>query len=111
MKKIILFTLLPFLFSCGVSDERIDAYRRATKKVKKATSSDMLESIAYDLSKELYKIDAQENFTLDQMKALAADDENYKETVEAIAKARFVFDEALSDKETGFYMERMSDKK
>ena len=110
MKKIILLTLLPMLFSCGVSDERIDAYKRATKKVKKASSSESLEMIAYDLSKELYEIDAEEEFSLAQMKSLAVADEEYKEVVEAIAKAKTLFDEALSDKETVFYLERLKKK-
>ena len=110
MKKIILFALLPLLFSCGVSDERIDAYKRATKKVRKASSSESLEMIAYDLSKELYEIDAEEDLTLSQMKALAATDEEYKEVVEAIANAKTLFDEALSDKETVFYLERLNKK-
>ena len=110
MKKIILFALLPLLFSCGVSDERIDAYKRATKKVRKASSSESLEMIAYDLSKELYEIDAEEEFSLLQMKTLAATDEEYKEVVEAIAKAKTLFDEALSDKETVFYLERLKKK-
>ena len=110
MKKIILFALLPLLFSCGVSDERIDAYKRATKKVKKASSSESLEMIAYDLSKELYEIDAEEDLNLAQMKSLAAADEKYKEVVEAIAKAKSLFDEALSDKETVFYLERLKKK-
>lgn len=111
MKKIILLALLPLLFSCGVSDDRIDAYRRAAKKVRKAPSSESLELIAYDLSKELYEIDAQDDYTLAQMKSFAATDEDYKEIVEAIAKARSDFDEALSDKEILFYLERLSDKK
>lgn len=111
MKKIILLALLPMLFSCGVSDERIDAYRRATKKVRKASSSESLELIAYDLSKELYKIDNEEDFTLLQMKEYAtAGDEDYMEIVEAIAQARFLYEEALSDKETLFYLERLSNK-
>ena len=106
MKKIILLALLPLLFSCGVSDERIDAYERATKKVRKATTSDLLEMIAYDLSKELYEIDANEEYTLAQMKLLAASgDEDYQEIIDAIAEARGVFDEALSDKATIFYLE------
>lgn len=112
MKKIILLALLPLLFSCGVSDERIGAYKRATKKVRKASSSELLESIAYDLSKELYNIDANEEKSLSQMKALAASgDEEYKEIVEAIAKAKSLFDEALSDKETIYYLERLSKSK
>ena len=110
MKKIILFTLLPLLFSCGVSDERIDAYERAEKKVRKASSSESLELIAYDLSKELYEIDANEELSLAQIKILAATDEDYKEILDAIAEARAAFDEALSDKETLFYLERLSDK-
>lgn len=112
MKKIVLLALLPLLFSCGVSDERIDAYKRATKKIRKASSSESLEMIAYELSKELYEIDAEEKYTLAQMKTFAtAGDEDYKEVVEAIAKARFLFDEALSDKETIFYLERIKNKK
>ena len=111
MKKIILFALLPLLFSCGVSDERIAAYKRATKKVRKASSSESLELIAYDLSKELYEIDAQEDYTLAQMKDFATTDEDYKEIIEAIAKARSIYDEALSDKETFFYLGRLSEKK
>lgn len=110
MKKIILFTLLPLLFSCGVSDERIDAYERAEKKVRKASSSESLELIAYDLSKELYEIDANEELSLAQIRILAATDEDYKEILDAIAEARAAFDEALSDKETLFYLERLSDK-
>lgn len=110
MKKIILFTLLPLLFSCGVSDERIDAYERAEKKIRKASSSESLELIAYDLSKELYEIDANEELSLAQIKILAATDEGYKEILDAIAEARAAFDEALSDKETLFYLERLSDK-
>lgn len=110
MKKIILFTLLPLLFSCGVSDERIDAYERAEKKIRKASSSESLELIAYDLSKELYEIDANEELSLAQIKILAATDEDYKEILDAIAEARAAFDEALSDKETLFYLERLSDK-
>jgi hypothetical protein len=112
MKKIILFVLLPMLFSCGVSDERIDAYERATKKVKKASSSEALEMIAYDLHKELYEIDAKEDLSLAQMKSLAvAGNEECKEVVEAVAKARYLFDEALSDKETVYYLERITDNK
>ena len=110
MKKIILFALLPLLFSCGVSDERIDAYKRATKKVRKASSSESLEMIAYDLSKELYEIEAEEEFSLLQMNTLAATDEEFKEVVEAIANAKTLFDEALSDKETVFYLERLKKK-
>ena len=110
MKKIILFTLLPLLFSCGVSDERIDAYERAEKKVRKASSSESLELIAYDLSKELYEIDANEELSLAQIRILAVTDEDYKEILDAIAEARAAFDEALSDKETLFYLERLSDK-
>lgn len=110
MKKIILFTLLPLLFSCGVSDERIDAYERAEKKVRKASSSESLELIAYDLSKELYEIDANEELSLAQIKILAATDEGYKEIFDAIVEARAAFDEALSDKETLFYLERLSNK-
>lgn len=110
MKKIILFTLLPLLFSCGVSDERIDAYERAEKKVRKASSSESLELIAYDLSKELYEIDANEELSLAQIRILAATDEDYKEILDAIVEARAAFDEALSDKETLFYLERLSDK-
>ena len=111
MKKIVLFALLPLLFSCGVSDERIDAYKRATKKVRKASSSDMLELIAYDLSQELYEIDAKE-LSFAQMKSLAASgDEDCKEVVEAIRQAKASFDEALSDKETVFYLERLPQKK
>lgn len=111
MKKIILFALLPLFFSCGVSDERIDAYKRATKKVRKASSSELLEMIAYDLSKELYEIDASE-LPLVRMKSLAdAGDEDYKEIVAAIAAARATFDEALSDKEKSFYIERLLNKK
>ena len=112
MKKIILFVLLPMLFSCGVSDERIDAYERATKKVKKASSSEALEMIAYDLHKELYEIDAKEDLSLAQMKSLAvAGNEECKEVVEAVAKAKSLFDEALSDKETVYYLERITDNK
>ena len=111
MKKIVLLALLPLMFSCGVSDERIDAYERATKKVRKASSAQELEMIAYDLSKELYVIDSNEEYTLAQMKSMALTDEDYKEIVEAIAKARSDFDEALSDKEILFYLERLSDKK
>ena len=108
MKKIILFVLLPMLFSCGVSDERIDAYERATKKVKKASSSEALEMIAYDLHKELYEIDAKEDLSLAQMKSLAVvGNEECKEVVEAVAKAKSIFDEALSDKETVYYLERI----
>ena len=108
MKKIILFVLLPMLFSCGVSDERIDAYERATKKVKKASSSGALEMIAYDLHKELYEIDAKEDLSLAQMKSLAvAGNEECKEIFEAVAKAKSLFDEALSDKETVYYLERI----
>lgn len=110
MKKIILFTLLPLLFSCGVSDERIDAYERAEKKVRKASSSESLELIAYDLSKELYEIDTNEELSLAQIRILAATDEGYKEILDAIVEARSAFDEALSDKETLFYLERLSDK-
>lgn len=110
MKKIILFTLLPLLFSCGVSDERIDAYERAEKKVRKASSSESLELIAYDLSKELYEIDANEELSLAQIRILAATDEGYKEILDAIVEARAAFDEALSDKEILFYLERLSDK-
>lgn len=110
MKKIILFTLLPLLFSCGVSDERIDAYERAEKKIRKASSSESLELIAYDLSKELYEIDANEELSLAQIRILAATDEDYKEILDAIAEARAAFDEALSDKETLFYLERLSNK-
>jgi hypothetical protein len=112
MKKIILFAMLPMLFSCGVSDERIDAYERATKKVKKASSSEALEMIAYDLHKELYEIDAKEDLSLAQMKSLAvAGNEECKEVVEAVDKARYLFDEALSDKETVYYLERITDNK
>ena len=110
MKKIILFALLPLLLSCGVSDERIDAYKRATKKVRKAISSEALELIAYDLSKELYEIDAKEEKSLAQMKTLSVIDEDYKEIVDAIAEAKTLFDEALSDKETIFYLERIRKK-
>jgi hypothetical protein len=70
-----------------------------------------LELIAYDLSKELYEIDAQEDYTLAQMKDFATTDEDYKEIIEAIAKARSIYDEALSDKETIFYLGRLSEKK
>lgn len=110
MKKIILFALLPLLFSCGVSDERIDAYKRATRKVRKAISSESLELIAYDLSKELYDIDAKEEKSLAQMRTLAVVDEDYKEIIDAIAEAKALFDEALSDKETVFYLERIKKK-
>lgn len=111
MKRIIILSLLfTILCSCSVSDERIDAYKRATKKVKKATSSESLELIAYDLSKELYLIDADE-VSLASIKALAkSGDEDAVEVVDAIAKAKSVFDEALSDKETVFYMQRLNDK-
>ena len=112
MKKIILLTFLPLLFSCGVSDERIDAYERATKKVRHVSSSESLELIAYDLSKELYVIDDTEDLSLAQMKSIAdAGNTEYKEIVEAIAEAKSIFDEALSDKETAFYLERKSNKK
>ena len=112
MKKIILLTFLPLLFSCGVSDERIDAYERATKKVRHASSSESLELIAYDLSKELYVIDDTEELTLAQMKSLAdAGNDDYKEVVVAIAEAKSIFDEALSDKETVFYLEKVTNKK
>ncbi len=98
------------LLSCGVSDERISAYRRATKKVRKATSSESLELIAYDLSKELYEID-RKGLSIDRMKALAKEgDEGYREVLDAIADAKLLFDEALSDKETVFYLERISRK-
>lgn len=98
------------LLSCGVSDERISAYRRATKKVRKATSSESLELIAYDLSKELYEIDRKE-LSIDRMKALAKEgDEGCREVLDAIADAKLLFDEALSDKETVFYLERISKK-
>ena len=110
MKKIGLLALLPLLFSCGVSDERIDAYERATKKVRKASSAQELEMIAYDLSKELYVIDLNEEYTLAQMKSMALTDEDYKEIVEAIAEARGCYDEALSDKGTAFFLEQLSDK-
>ena len=112
MKKIFLFVLLPMLLSCGVSDERIDAYERATKKVKKASSSDALEAIAYDLYKELYEIDAKEDMSFAQIKDLAvAGDEECKKIVEAIAEAKSVFKEALSDKETVYYLDRLSNQK
>lgn len=111
MKKIIiLLSFLPILMSCGVSDERIDAYKNATKKVRKAISPESLEMIAYDLSKELYRIDCEEQ-SLGRIKVLAeSGDEDCREVLDAIAKARSLFDEALSDKETRFYIERISDK-
>lgn len=111
MKKIIiLLALMPIIISCGVSDKRITAYKRATKKVSKASSSESLEMIAYDLSKELHSIDTK-GVTLDDMKSLAeSGDEDYRELIEAISKAKWNFDEALSDKETVFFMERLSQK-
>lgn len=111
MKKIIiLIALLPMLMSCGVSDERIDAYKKAARKVKKATSSESLEMIAYDLSKELYEIDREE-VSLARMRILAkGGDEKASKVLAAIAKAKFLFDEALSDKEMAFYLERLSKK-
>lgn len=109
-RTIVLLALFPLLLSCGVSDRRITAYKKATKKVRKATSSESLELIAYDLSKELYAIDAK-GLSLESMKALAErGDEDFLEVVDAIAKAKWNFDEALSDKETVFYMERLSNK-
>lgn len=112
MKRItILFLMIPLLLSCGVSDERIDAYKRAAKKVKKAKSSESLEMIAYDLSKELYEIDAEE-ISLARMKELAlAGEEKYNRVVDAIARAKRMFDETLSDKEMTFYLERFSNNK
>ena len=90
------------LMSCGVSDERIGAYKKAARKVKKATSSESLEMIAYDLSKELYEIDREE-VSLARMRILAkGGDEKASKVLDAIAKAKSLFDEALSDKETVF---------
>lgn len=110
MKKIVLFAIALSIMSCGVSDERIDAYKRAAKKVRKAKSSDALEMIAYDLSKELYQLDA-ENISLSELKRSAqAGDEDSKEIVDAISKAKRKFNETLSDKETTFYLQRLSDK-
>jgi hypothetical protein len=80
--------------------------------VKKASSSEALEMIAYDLHKELYEIDAKEDLSLAQMKSLAvAGNAECKEVVEAVAKAKSLFDEALSDKETVYYLERITDNK
>ena len=98
------------LMSCGVSDERIDAYKRAARKVKKASSSESLEMIAYDLSKELYEIDREE-VSIATMKILAeGGDEDCREVLDAIAEAKSLFDEVLSDKETVFYLERLNNK-
>lgn len=104
---VILLALLPMLLSCGVSDERIDAYKKAAKKVRKATSSESLEMIAYTLSKELYEIDAEETALADIEYMAKNGDEKSQKLVDAIAKAKLLFDEALSDKETVFYLERL----
>lgn len=111
MKKIsILFVIMLMTLSCGVSDERIDAYKRAAKKVKKADSSETLELIAYDLSKELNEIELS-NISLPQVKASALNgDEHSRKLLDAIIKARRMFNETLSDKEKIFYMERLSKK-
>lgn len=111
MNKIsILFLIVLLTASCGVSDERIDAYERAAKKANKATSSEALELIAYDLSKELHEIDMT-NVSLAQMEAsVKSGSEEYKKVLEAISEARNMFNETLSDKETVFYINRVSDK-
>jgi hypothetical protein len=78
--------------------------------VKKASSSESLEMIAYDLSKELYEIDREE-VSIATMKMLAeGGDEDCREVLDAIAEAKSLFDEVLSDKETVFYLERLNNK-
>jgi hypothetical protein len=108
MKRyIILLALFPVFISCGVSDKRIDAYENAVGDVRKASSSEALELIAYELSKELYRIDA-EGVPLDTLRAKAdGGDEDSKELLDAIGEARRLYEEALSDKESAFYFERL----
>ncbi len=110
LKRLSLFAVISLLASCGISDERIDAYKSAVKKVRRAASSEALELIAYDLSKELQEIDSSER-PLSQIEKLASEgDKKSVELLDAISEARRMFNETLSDKEKIFYIERLSDK-
>ncbi|MBQ8337055.1 MAG: hypothetical protein IJY44_05950 [Bacteroidaceae bacterium] len=110
LKPLTLLAVMSLLASCGVSDERIDAYRSAAKKVRRAASSEALELIAYDLSKELQEIDSSER-SMSQIESSASEgDKRSIELLDAISEARRMFNETLSDKEKIFYIERLTEK-
>ena len=101
-KTLFLFSLL--LVSCGISDDRIDAYEDSISAVEKAKSHEELIGITYNLSKLLYILDTQ-NTPLAELERLAKNgDDDAEKRLEAIEVARSEFLNAASKKETYFYM-------
>ena len=101
-KTLFLFSFL--LVSCGISDDRIDAYEDCIPAVEKAKSHEELIGITYNLSKLLYILDTQ-NTPLAELKRLAENGDNdARKRLEAIEAARLEFLDIASKKETYFYM-------
>ncbi|MBO7301754.1 MAG: hypothetical protein J6U58_03495 [Bacteroidaceae bacterium] len=101
------FLLLLILLSCGVSDDRIDAYEDCIPKVEKAETHEELIEITYNLSKQLYFLETQ-NTSISELEKLAkSGDDDALERLEAIEAARLDFLDVASKKETYFYMNKI----
>ena len=101
------FLLLLILLSCGVSDDRIDAYEGCIPKVEKAETHEELIEITYNLSKQLYFLETQ-NTSISELEKLAkSGDDDALERLEAIEAARLDFLDVASKKETYFYMNKI----
>ena len=96
--------MLVLLVSCGVSDDRIDAYEDCIPAVEKAGSSKELLGITYELSKQLQVLEMHNTPVAELEKLAAAGDEDAKERYEAIEAARKIFMDAVSKKEACFYV-------
>lgn len=103
-----LFLFLSFLFlSCGVSDDRIDAYEDCLPAVEKAKTHEELIEITYELSKQLCILE-NKNIPVSELKKRAtAGDEDAQERLDAIEEAKIKFLDAASKKETYFYMNKI----
>ena len=104
MKKTLFSLLLILLVSCGVSDDRIDAYEECIPAVEKAASSQELLGITYELSKQMQVLEVHNTSVAELEKLAAAGDEDARERYEAIEAARKSFMDAVSKKESSFYV-------
>ena len=105
MKKT-LFLLLILFVSCGVSDDRIDAYEDCIPAVERAKSHDELLNITYNLSKQLYILETQNTPIADLEKLAERGDNDARERLEAIEAARLHFLDMESKKERIFYLNK-----
>ena len=101
-KTLFLFSFL--LVSCGISDDRIDAYEEFIPAVEKAKSHEELVGITYNLSKLLYILDTQNTPIAELEKLARGGDDDARKRFEAIEAARIEFLNVASKKETYFYM-------